>query len=476
MLPKLLRPASNGEYLPPPPSEVVVEAGRRTLAHADRVARGLGMDRRAFLRSSAGTAATLLALNACTGESGGGDAGSFDVPEEAGTDPTAAEETLGSSSSTTSTTEPFDQEVVVDVQTHFLDPDTVGFGRGFPQSGCGDDASLCFTIDRWADLVLESSDTSVAVLSALPIVADEHPMSIEKMEEARRLGEAICGNGRVLLQGEAFPQVGDLAETLDRMAQLNDQHRIVAWKTYTHVAGGYSLVDDERGEAFLARVEELAATAGGPRVVCVHKGFGADPADLGPAAAAHPDLVFCAYHSGFEASVTEGPYRDDGDGVDRFVRSLRDAGVGPGSNVYAELGSTWRYVLAAPDQAAHVLGKLLAAVGPERILWGTDSVWYGSPQDQIEAFRAFEISAEAQERFGYPALTPEVKRRIFGANAAGLHGLDLAAVAQPCSAVAREDALARLEPVGLAGAPLLAGLSRREILSVWRREHPWFRF
>ena len=58
-----------------------------------------------------------------------------------------------------------------------------------------------------------------------------------------------------------------------------------------------------------------------------------------------------------------------------------------------------------------MLGKLLVAVGPDNVVWGTDSIWYGSPQTQIEAFRAFEITPEFQERFGYPALTPELKRR-----------------------------------------------------------------
>ena len=65
-----------------------------------------------------------------------------------------------------------------------------------------------------------------------------------------------------------------------------------------------------------------------------------------------------------------------------------------------------------------MLGKLLVALGPDNILWGTDSIWYGSPQGQIEAFRAFEITPEYQERFGYPALTADVKARILGLNAA----------------------------------------------------------
>jgi hypothetical protein len=436
---------------------------------ADEVARRHGIDRRAFLRSSMGAAATLFTLAACSKEEGratsGGSSttGTFAVPPESTTDPEAAGETLA----------PFDGEVVVDVQTHFLDPDN-GFGGGFPQSACGDDQ--CFTIDHWIDLVLGSSDTSVAVLSAVPIISDDSPLSTAKMEEARQLAERLCGEGRVFLQGEAFPQVGVLGDTLDRMTALATEHDIVAWKTYTHVAGGYSFLGDV-GTAFLGRVEELAADGTGPAVVCVHKGFGADPADLGPAAAAHPGITFVAYHSGFEASNTEREFREDGGGVDRFVRTLRDAGVGPGANVYAELGSTWFNVLQDPTEAAHTLGKLLLAVGPDNILWGTDSIWYGSPQDQIQAFRAFEISPEAQEQFGYPALTPEIKRAILGGNAGRLHGIDLEAVQAPCRfsveerEAAREEALGRL---GGVGEDLLGPTTAVAAAATFRHEHPWF--
>jgi hypothetical protein len=77
-----------------------------------------------------------------------------------------------------------------------------------------------------------------------------------------------------------------------------------------------------------------------------------------------------------------------------------------------------------PDQAAHVLGKLLLHLGEDRILWGTDAIWYGSPQDQIQAFRSFEISSELQERYGYPALTKERKAKIFGLNAARVYGIE----------------------------------------------------
>jgi hypothetical protein len=63
-------------------------------------------------------------------------------------------------------------------------------------------------------------------------------------------------------------------------------------------------------------------------------------------------------------------------------------------------------------------------VGEERVLWGTDSIWYRSPQDQIQAFRTFQITEELQERHQYPALTPALKARVFGRNAAAVYGVD----------------------------------------------------
>jgi len=84
----------------------------------------------------------------------------------------------------------------------------------------------------------------------------------------------------------------------------------------------------------------------------------------------------------------------------------------------------WRSRLRRPDEAAHILGKLLSRVGEGRVMWGTDSVWYGPPQSQIMAFRAFQISDEYQERYGYPALTDALKQRVFGLNAARLFGVD----------------------------------------------------
>jgi hypothetical protein len=124
-------------------------------------------------------------------------------------------------------------------------------------------------------------------------------------------------------------------------------------------------------------------------------------------------------------------------GVDRLVASLQGADLRPGANVYAELGSTWYLMLRRPREAAHVLGKLLGAVGPERIVWGTDSIWYGSPQSLVDAFRTFEIPEWMQEEFGYPALTEWTKTRILGQNARAVYGITEDEVARAHADAAR---------------------------------------
>jgi hypothetical protein len=50
-------------------------------------------------------------------------------------------------------------------------------------------------------------------------------------------------------------------------------------------------------------------------------------------------------------------------------------------------------------------------------------VWYGSPQWQIEALWRFQIPEEMQKKWGYPALTTEIKRKILGLNSARLYGI-----------------------------------------------------
>ena len=108
----------------------------------------------------------------------------------------------------------------------------------------------------------------------------------------------------------------------------------------------------------------------------------------------------------------------------RLIASMDRAGIGPNQNVYAEIGSTWWYVMRYPDQAAHVVGKLLKHVGQDNVLWGTDCLFYGSPQPLIQAMRTFQISQEFRERYGYPKLTKELKAKILGLNGAALYEVE----------------------------------------------------
>ena len=111
--------------------------------------------------------------------------------------------------------------------------------------------------------------------------------------------------------------------------------------------------------------------------------------------------------------------------MDELIRSLEANGVARNANVYAEIGSTWRYVMRDPTSAAHTLGKLVKHVGENNVLYGSDCIWYGSPQDQILALRAFQISPELQERHGYAPLTPTRKAQIFGLNACRPYGIEV---------------------------------------------------
>lgn len=80
------------------------------------------------------------------------------------------------------------------------------------------------------------------------------------------------------------------------------------------------------------------------------------------------------------------------------------------------------------DMAAHVVGKLLKYVGEDNVVWGTDSIWYGSPQQQIEMFLQFQISKQFQSQYGYPELTMDLKRKVLGLNAARIYKVDVEAV------------------------------------------------
>jgi predicted TIM-barrel fold metal-dependent hydrolase len=184
-----------------------------------------------------------------------------------------------------------------------------------------------------------------------------------------------------------------------------------------------------------------------------------------------PDVSFVAYHSGCDLSKPEGPYNPaDVDGVNGFITSfLTNGHTRNKSNLYGDLGSTWRERWkSGPDQAAHVLGKLFKYLGENQICWGTDCLWYGSPQDQIQAFRTFQISKEFQDKYGYPAITPEMRAKVFGLNSARIYGLNPADIVKKAQVdnigQARQAYLQEPNPNFMSYGPK----TRREFLAQWR--------
>jgi uncharacterized protein len=223
---------------------------------------------------------------------------------------------------------------------------------------------------------------------------------------------------------------------------------VSGWKAYPgwgpttdgSPAKGYRL-DDDVGRAFIEKGIAL-----GVPIFCVHKGLPAgpafdhasnSPADIGVVARDYPGAQFVVFHAGHmawaDASTPPGPLGPydpaaaTPTGVDILIRSLADNGVGPNQNVYADLGSTWAMVSNDPIAAGHLLGKLLVHIGEDNVLWGSDALPAEHAQAQIEKFRAFQIPDQLQQAHGYPALTPDIRRKIFGLNAAALYGVDPAA-------------------------------------------------
>lgn len=430
-LPIRIDETSNGEFAPVPLERRNIAANEEALKRADAHARRKGLRRRDFMISACGAATTLIAINEANAAAGKKGA-KFNVPAAAALEEDAALDALGG------------KEFIFDVQGHYVNPEgawlkaaeagRAGF-RAFPNACIAaepDDAKAlkCLGPEEFIKDVFLDSDTDMMVLSFVPSTRASEPLKIEEADATRRIVDAMEGDHRLMLHGRVNPnQEGDI-EDMDRLAA---EFPIAAWKTYTQWGPGGKgfFMTDDAGERMIEKAKSL-----GVRNIAIHKGLSFGPqsfehstcADIGEAAKRHPDINFILYHSGFDIPTKEeafAPGAGKPAGIDVLCQSLIDAGISPGSNVYAELGSTWRFLMRDPEQAAHALGKLIHYCGENNVLWGTDSIWYGSPQDQIQAFRAFEISEEFRERFGYAEMTRKLKAKIFGLNALKPYGISI---------------------------------------------------
>jgi predicted TIM-barrel fold metal-dependent hydrolase len=434
------RIVSNEEFVPPPQTSAQATVESLVHSYAKHATSRLGLRRRDFLKAAGGMAAALLAMNTVFGKF-------FDVLDVELLEAAAFTERQGA---------PF---FIFDVQTHYVsssydpnDDETRRRGAVSKQALLGlrrraKDMGVTSMLaqDRgtlsdlsWENFVKEvflDSETSLALISTPPgPYPQEAVVPPKEMTHIRDEINRLTDSQRMLAHGLVTPQLG--SADLDFMDMQAGALKVDAWKCYTGsppkgVSHGWWMDDEKVAYPML----EKARALGVPRV-CVHKGLPLGPEeqynhprDLIKAAMDFPDIDFLVYHSGFKtvtsiedtfARTGQIPWTSD------FCRmKLANPKV---ENVYMELGSTFgQLVMTHPEICAHLLGEIIQAFGVDHVLWGTDSIWYGTPQWQIEAFRRFQIPERLIEQRGYPLLTRNVKERIFGLNAARLFHIDTAA-------------------------------------------------
>lgn len=408
------------EPLPQTPDQRRVE--QRIFELADHYGQKLGMSRRAFLRTSSGMAVSFMAMNEVFGPA-------FLVSEAEAAEPAASREMWPK------------KEFILDLQTHHVKDSMVGpavfrsltgrFGLNPALSGAAPTRDSLHRANYVKEIFFDSDTVMACLTGAAFGPPDKYVLSADDIVETRDLVNQAAGSRRMLAHGIGTPANPDWLDDAER--QVRDL-RIDAWKFYTGDPLQPWRHDDEKlAYPFYEKTLKL-----GVRNICTHKGLplpgpGADyfrPDDVLKAARDWPDLNFIVFHSGMKHMMTmllPGESGIDESGnipwTTDFCAQIKTTGI---KNIYLELGAVFGHsVVTHPDVCGHLLGQLTDAVGADHVIWGTDSIWWGSPQWQIEAFRRFQIPEDLQAKFGYKPISARDRELIFGLNSARLFDLDL---------------------------------------------------
>lgn len=411
---------------------------RRELARlADLWGAPMGFSRREFLESAIGAAASFIAMNRVYGAF-------FSVDEAEASERGAAKQTM----------EGLSDQFIFDVQVHFVHDDypspqgLLSLRRKAmswnPETKAEEPSPEDIQYDNFYQEVFQQSQTKAAVLSNAP--GDDKSQwflsNEEAMQARKRVNERAKGQ-RLLAHAVFTPGQPGWMDALEKAIDLRPD----AWKGYTlGDPGGTSRypwrLDDEK--MVYPAFEKMEKA--GIRNICIHKGLlptgydqrfsreqigYADVDDVGKAAKDWPGLNFIIYHSAIQkvlpTAEDAAAFKKTGriDWVTNLAEIPEKYGV---RNVYGELGAVFASTCVAhPELCAAMLGTLIRGLGSDHVCWGTDSVWFGSPQWQIEAMRRIEIPDEMQKHYGFKPLGPAdgaVKRAILGENSARLYGLD----------------------------------------------------
>ena len=169
-------------------------------------------------------------------------------------------------------------------------------------------------------------------------------------------------------------------------------------------------INDPELWPFYRKAEELGI------VLDIHTGFcwvppgkskHALPILIDDVARDFPGLKLVAFHMGY-------PYCDD----------LNMVAMGH-PNVHLCLSVLVPWAITAPRKFATIIGEALRFVGPDRIIWGTDYAGFSAQIGAaVKGFREFQIPADLREGYGYPEITDEDRKKIFGGNLARLLGIE----------------------------------------------------
>jgi uncharacterized protein len=442
---------SSDEYYPAPQNERQREVERRLLSMADTIGARHGMDRRRFFQTAAGMAASFVAMNEVYGAI-------FDATAAEAATPELAQQRADS----------LKDQLILDMHTHFLRDDTrittfLDMRKAVGQAGWNKElASKEQTLDdlKFANYIKEiflDSDTKIALISSAPSdIASDWFLTNEQMAAARaKINDkaaggvgAEVGSKRLLAHAVFTPSQPGWLENLDAALALKPDSMkgyTIGDNTHKETSRYPWRMDDEK---VTYRAYEKFVRAG-VRNVCVHKGLFppsvekqlpnlrgyVDVSDVGQAAKDWPQLNFIIYHSGYRyvGNMNVDPAlalaEFERTGRIAWISDLADIPTQYGvDNVYGDLGQVIAMTLVGqPHLCAAAMGVLLRGLGPERVCWGTDALWTGSPQWQIEGLRRLEIPDEMQRKHGFKPLgsaTGSVKTAIFSGNNAKLYNID----------------------------------------------------
>ena len=434
---------SNEETTPIAQTEVEARVEQTILDDALRYSKKLGIDRRTFLRTSGGMACAFLALNKVFGHP------FYDVEEAEVFEPLATQEKLPKG------------VFIIDSQNHFCqdgiktDMRSQSFLKDIGAPPLGNTADD-YNFKTFIKEIFFDSDTTIGLLSGVPTRFDtqfwgkgsqnrRNILPVDVAAAARDQVNQMSGSQRLLLHGQIAPNHYDnFAQCADEMEREVKVLKIDGWKHYTHTplaTAAWRFDDEKIAYPFWEKSVQL-----GMNVACVHKGLAdsspnerfAHPGDIRKAALDFPKMNFVVYHSGmrhgyraFNAGVTPEYVKADAEklGGLEWTRDLcRDRDQNPKmTNVYCEIGSVFAMCVGDPVMMGHLLGSLKKSFGVDHIIWGTDCLWWGSPQWIIQAMHRFQMPEAMQKRWGYSAITAADKEKIFGVNAAKLFKVDIKA-------------------------------------------------